>query len=75
MLFLSTMSSNLSFIGKKKTKGCPGKNQESNTNTVVAALLIERADDFNVVVLTTGTKFKSECTFVRGDGEESSWGL
>jgi len=32
---------------KEKTRGCRGKNQESNTNTVVAALLIERAGDFN----------------------------
>ena len=41
----------------------------------MAALLIEKAGDFNVVVLTTGTKFKTACTFVRDDGEECSWGL
>lgn len=43
---------------------------------IIAALLIERGGDFNVVVLTAGTKVKTECTFVQGhDIEESTWGL
>ena len=43
--------------------------------SVIAALLIERGEDFNVVVLTAGTRIKTECTFVEGDVGESTWGL
>ena len=43
--------------------------------SVIAALLVERGRDFSVVVLTAGTKIKTECTFVRGDVGESTWGL
>ena len=57
---------------KEKTK-C--HSQGSNTMSVIAALLVERDGDFSVVVLTAGTKIKTECTFLRGNVGESTWGL
>ena len=57
---------------KEKTR-C--HSQGSNTMSVIAALLVERDGDFSVVVLTAGTKIKTECTFVRSDIGESTWGL
>ena len=57
---------------KEKTRG---HSQGSNTMSVIAALLLEREGDFNVVLLTAGTKIKAECTFVQGDIGESTWGL
>ena len=41
--------------------------------SVIAALLIKKGGDFNVVLLTAGTKIKQECTFVQGDIGESTW--
>ena len=58
---------------KEKTRG--RSHQGSNTMSVIAALLIERGGDFNVVLLTAGTKIKTECTFVQGNIRESTWGL
>ena len=58
---------------KEKTRG---RSQGSNTMSVVAALVIERGGDFNIVLLAAGTKVKPECTFVQGgDIGESTWGL
>ena len=57
---------------REKTRG---RSQGSNTMSVIAALLIEKGGDFNVVLLTAGTKIKQECTFVQGDIGESTWGL
>ena len=56
---------------KKKTK------HESSTITVIAALLEERNNRFNVVVLTAGTRIKYECSYFmrKGDPEEYTWGL
>jgi len=50
--------------------------QESGKIKVVAALLVEKRGKMRVVVLTAGTKHKSECSyFVNKSSDESSWGL
>ena len=60
---------------KEKTRGCHKKNQDSNIISVVAALLLEKNGNLNVVLLTAGTKIKHKCSFVQGNIEESTWGL
>ena len=58
---------------KEKTR------QESSTIKVIAALLMEKKNKMKVVVLTAGTKVKTECSYYTrkspDDVEEAWWGI
>jgi len=58
---------------KSKTK------RESSTINNLAALLVEKKSKMKVVVLTAGSRVKTECSYVmkkgQGDAKESVWGI